>query len=116
MRFCHVIFGATFSQYLLTSVTKRHGDNYKSLDPEFSRKVKSCFYLNDFNTWVRIVESDILLYRNAKERFLDANFNIHKRLTNNGKLLNIIEYSKSLHKEENLVNYNDKVLGVTWND
>ena len=65
---------------------------------------------------MRIVDSDILLYRNRKERFLDANFNIHKRLTNNGKLLNIIEYSKSLNKEENLVNYNDKVLDVTCND
>lgn len=116
MRFYHVIFGATFSPYLLASIIKRHADNYKGLDPEFCHKVKSCFYLNDLNTWVRIVDSDILLYRNRKERFLDANFNIHKRLTNNGKLLNIIEYSKSLNKEENLVNYNDKVLDVTCND
>ena len=41
MRFCPVIFGATWSQYLLTCTIRRLGENCKSLDPEFYRKVKS---------------------------------------------------------------------------
>ena len=95
---------------------KRHGDNYKSLDPEFCRVVKSDFYVDDLNTGVRDDESGILLCRNTKERFLDANFNTRKWGTNNERLRNIIEYSENLNKEENLVNHTDKVLGITWND
>ena len=85
--------GATCSQYLLTPVIQRHGENYESLDPEFCRKVKSHFYVNDLNTKVRDVDRGILLYRNMKERFLDANFNIRKWYTKNERLRNIIEYS-----------------------
>ena len=43
MRFCRVIFGTTCSQYLLTSIIQRHGDNYESLDPETCCKIKSHF-------------------------------------------------------------------------
>ena len=59
---------------------------------------------------MRDVGSGILLYRNMKERFLDANFNIRKWSTNNERLQNIIEYIEHLYKEENLVNRTDKVL------
>ena len=69
MRFCRVIFGATCSQYLLTSIIQRHRGNYKSLNPEFCRKVKLHFYDDDLNTGVRDVDSGILLYRNMKESF-----------------------------------------------
>ena len=116
MRFCRVIFGATCSQYLPNSTIERHGENYKSVDPGFCRKVKSQFYVDDLNTGVGDVDSGILLYRNIKERFLDANFNIRKWRTHNERLRNIIEYSENLYEEENLVNHNDKVLGITWND
>ena len=116
MRFCHVIFGATCLQYLLTSIIQRHDDNNKSLDPEHCCNVKSHFYVGDLNIRVRDVESGILLYRNMKDRFLDANFKILKWRTNNGGLRTIIEYSEHLYKEENCVNHTDKVLGITWND
>ena len=116
MRFCRVNVGATCSQYLLTSTIQRHGDNYKSFDPEFCRIVKSHSYVDDVNTGVRDDDSRILLCRNMKERFLDANFNIRKWRTNNNRLRNIIEYSENLNKEENFVNHTDKVLGITWND
>ena len=59
---------------------------------------------------MRDVGSGILLYRNMKERFLDANFNIRKWSTNNERLQNIIEYIEHLYKEENLVSRTDKVL------
>ena len=116
MRFCRVIFEATCSQYLLTSTIQRHGKNYKSLDPEFCRKVKSHFYIDGLNTGVRHIDSGILLYRNMEERFLNVNFNIRTWRTNNERLRNIIEYSKTIYKEEDLVNHYDKVLGITWND
>ena len=53
----------------MTSTIQRHGDNYKSLDPEFCRIVKSHFYVDDLNNGVRYNESGILLCRNMKERF-----------------------------------------------
>ena len=96
MRFCRVIFGETCSQYLLISTIQRHGENYKSLDPEFCRKVKSHFYVDDLNTGARDVDSGILLYRNMKDRFLNVNFNIRKWRTKNESIRNIIEYSENL--------------------
>ena len=67
MRFCRVIFGATCSQYLLKLIIHRHGDKYKVLDPEFCRKVKAHFYVDDLNTGANDINSGILLYRNMKE-------------------------------------------------
>ena len=116
MRSCRVIFGATYSQYLLTSTIQRHGENYKSLDPEFCHKAKLHFYVDDLINGVRDVDGGILLYRNIKERLLDANFNIRKWRTNNERLRNIIEHSANLYKEENLTNHYDKLLSITWND
>ena len=54
-----------------------------------------------------------------KERFLDINFNLRKWRSNNEHLRCIIENSEKLFNNErnvNLVNHNDKVLGVVWND
>ena len=119
MRFCRVTFGANCSQYLLTSIIHRHGDKYKALDPEFCRKVKAHFYVDDLNTGTNNINSGNLLYRNMKERFLDINFNLRKWRTNDKKLRGIIENSEILFNNggnENLVNHTDKVLGVTWND
>ena len=101
---------------MLKCTVQRHGENYKILDSEFCRKVKSHFYVDDLNTGVRDIDYGTLLYRNMKERSLDANFNIRKWRINNGRLRNIIAYSENLYKEENLVNHSDKVLGITWND
>ena len=76
-----------------------------------SFKVKDHFYMNDLRTGVKDIDSDILLYRNMKERFLDVNFNLRKLRTNDNKLRNIIDNSVS-----KLVNHNEKVLGILWKD
>ena len=58
------------------------GDRYQTSDPEFARKVKTHFYVDDFSTGVKTTEEGITLYRNLKDRFKEASFNLRKCRTN----------------------------------
>ena len=49
-RFCRIMFGLTPSQYLLNATIRKHGEKYRKVDPEFARKVKKHFYVDDLNT------------------------------------------------------------------
>ena len=51
-RFCRVIFGATCSPYLLNAALGYHLDTFSELDPEFVRKMKDSFYVDDLATSV----------------------------------------------------------------
>ena len=51
-RFTKVIFGVTSSQFLLNGIVQSHGSKYEKIDPEFARKVKNHFYVDDLNTGV----------------------------------------------------------------
>ena len=77
-RFCRVIFGATCSQSLLTATVNNHGRKYERVDPEFARKVKDHFYVDDLNTGVKTSEEGLTLYKNMKSRFMEGNFNLRK--------------------------------------
>ena len=55
-RFTIVIFGVTSSQVLLNGIVQAHGSNYEKIDPEFARKVKNHFHVDDLNTGVYSTE------------------------------------------------------------
>ena len=86
LRFCHVIFGANCSQYLLNSVIRYHASQYKDIDQNFSEKVAKSFYVDDFNSTVHNVTEGEELYKKIKLRFLDASFNVRKWKTNSLEL------------------------------
>ena len=46
-RFTRVIFGVTSSQFLLNGTVQTHAKKYENIDPEFARKVKKDFYVDD---------------------------------------------------------------------
>ena len=48
------MFGGTSSQLLLNSTV--HAEKYETIDPEFARKTRKHFYVDDLTTGVHSVE------------------------------------------------------------
>ena len=75
-RFTRVNFGITSSQFLLSVIVQSHGSRYEKVDPEFARKVKNHFYVDDLNTGVHSTEEGFEFYMKMKGQFFKANFNV----------------------------------------
>ena len=85
-RFTRVFFGATCSQFLLSSTLQKIAERYDESDAEFARKVREHFYVDDLNTGVPTAEEGIEMYDKLKSRFSDANFNLRKWRTHDERL------------------------------
>ena len=88
-RFCRVIFGANYLQYLLNNVFRFLASNYKNVE-EFSEKVTKTFYVDDFNSTAKNISEGSEIYKKVKLRFLDASFNVRKWKTNSFDLQNCL--------------------------
>ena len=64
--FTRVIFGVTSSQFLLNGIVQSHGIKYEKIDPEFARKVKNHFYVDDLSTGVYSTEEGFDFYKKIK--------------------------------------------------
>ena len=109
-RFCRVIFGATCSQFLLNGTIRKHAEKFEEMDPEFARKVKSDFYVDDLTTGVSSTEEGVDLYKKVRIRFMEANFNVRKWRTNDLALRNLINDSEKDPSD------NEIVLGISWDN
>ena len=47
-RFCRVIFGVNASPFLLNATIRYHLKKYEECDPEFVRKLRDSFHVDDF--------------------------------------------------------------------
>ena len=108
--------------FLLSGIVQVHGSKHEKIDPEFERKFKNHFYVDDLSTGVYSTEESFDFYKKMKVRFLEANFNVRKWRTNDEedqcKLINLYEKNEGVNSgvEMNNVNSinNDKVLGLYW--
>ena len=94
-RFTRIIWGVTSSQFLLNGCVRKVGKKYEKVDPEFSRKVREHFYVDDLNTGTSSVENGLDLYKKFKLRFLEASFPLRKWRTNSQELREIINEKES---------------------
>ena len=108
---------------MLNSILQSHVSKYEKIDPEFARKVKNCFYVDDLNTGVYNAEESFDFDKKMKVRFLDANFNVRKWRTNYEdllKLINLNEKNKGANSgvEMNNINSvnNKNNLGLCWDN
>ena len=63
LRFCRVKFGISPAQYLLNVVIQKHGEKYEEEeDPQFAKKVKNDFSVDDLTTGVRFTKEGYELY------------------------------------------------------
>ena len=107
-----------------------HENKYENIDPEFARKVKRDFYVDDLNSGKQSTKKGFEFYKKVKSRFSEASFNIRKWGTNdpelrklihgyeNRKVVNIERHENSeVPKYVNILNSfnNEKVLGLYWN-
>ena len=77
-RFTRVVFGATCSQFLLNATVNNHIEKYVNIDPDFVKRVKDKFYVDDSSTGVNSVAEGIDLCKKLKElkvRFQEVQFN-----------------------------------------
>ena len=109
-RFARVPFGITPAQYLLNASVRKHGGRYEKVDPEFARKVRENFYVDDLNTGVKDVDQGLDVYKNMKIRFNDAQFNIRQWRSNSKELIDLMA------PEDVSDNVGAKVLGISWNE
>ena len=49
-RFTRVIFGVVSSQLPLNGTVQTHAKKYENIDPDFAKKVKKHFYVDDLNS------------------------------------------------------------------
>ena len=119
-RFTKVVFGLTSSQFLLNGTVQTHAKKYEEIDPEFTRKARKNFYVDDLNTGVFSTEEGFEVFKKMKERLKEANFNLRKWRTNDKDLQNLIfnyENKQGMHAEAIHTDINDeKVLGHYWNN
>ncbi|XP_066923450.1 uncharacterized protein [Clytia hemisphaerica] len=128
-RFTRIIWGVTSSQFLLNGCVRKVAKKYEQLDPEFSRKVRDHFYVDDLNTGTSSVENGLDLYKKFKLRFMEASFPLRKWRTNSQELReNINEKEEKEINKKNEINkkekveyknedlQNSKVLGIVWNE
>ena len=55
---------------------------YENIDPEFARKVKKHFYVEDLNSVAQSTKKGFEFYKNVKSRFSEGSFSIRKWRTN----------------------------------
>ena len=127
-RFTRVIFGAAPSQFLLNGYVRKHVSSFEKLDPEFVRKIRKGFYVDDLCTGVNNVSDGFDLYKKIKLRFDSAHFNVRKWKTNSFDLMELINGSENgsnikceeKNNEKKIIENihtikNEKVLGIEWN-
>ena len=82
--------------FLLSGIVQVHGSKHEKIDPEFERKFKNHFYVDDLSTGVYGTEESFDFYKKMKVRFLEANFNVRKWRANNEELCKSINlYEKN---------------------
>ena len=68
-----------------------HANKYENIDPEFARKVKKHFYVDDLNSGAQSAKEGFEFYKKVKSRFSEASFNIRKWRTNDPELRKLIQ-------------------------
>ena len=63
---------------MLNGIEQFHGSKYEKIDPEFARKFKNHFYVDDHDTGLDRTEEGFDFYKKMKVWFLEANFNVKK--------------------------------------
>ena len=93
-RFCRVVFGVNCSPFLLNATLQYHLDSLESKDPEFVRKLKDSFYVDDLVSGQQTSDKAFLLYEQASEGLTQGGFRLRKWLSNSKELLKRIEQSE----------------------
>ncbi|XP_065675638.1 uncharacterized protein LOC136091853 [Hydra vulgaris] len=107
-RLCRVLFGVTFSPFLLSATLISHAERYLSSDPIFLCRLNS-IHVDDLSFCSDTLIEYFKFYEKCRSRLGEAGFNLRKFESNSVELDKLIN-------ETNFLSQNiTKVLGLTWN-
>ena len=129
-RFCRVVFGVNSSPFLLNATLQHHLDTFENEDPEFVRKIKESFYVDDLVSGDETSEKTFKLYEKAKEGLASGGFRLRKWMSNSKALIDRIDLCEEgkVEKEKGVDDQtyakavlggkedlrSEKVLGQEW--
>ena len=96
--FAAFFFGVNCSPFLLNATLRPHLDSYAHNNPEFVKKLKDSFYVDNLISGEQSEEKTIELYRDAKQTLLTGGFRLRKWLTNSATVRKAIEMHESQDK------------------
>ena len=98
--FSRVVFGMTYSPFVLNAVLHHHIEWFKTIDPEFACKLVKVFYVDDLVLVCRTPFEAIDLFEKAKDRMQQGGFRLSKWKSNDAMVLSKINERESLNEEE----------------
>ena len=93
-RFARVIFGVTFSPFLLNEAIKKHVKN-QEFDIDFVNKIFNCFDVDDFKCGQSNFYKTLDIFKKLKLIFLDRHSHLREWRTNDLKLRKVISENTS---------------------
>eukprot|EP00112_Aurelia_sp_Birch-Aquarium-sp1_P014174 Seg3041.3 transcript_id=Seg3041.3/GoldUCD/mRNA.D3Y31 product="hypothetical protein" protein_id=Seg3041.3/GoldUCD/D3Y31 len=137
-RFTTVVFGVSWSPFLLNATLRRHIESYSENYPEVCKRLVNSLYVDDVNTGGYSVEEVMDLFRVSKQMMGEGGFNLRKWLSNSKEVMSrinslqndgeagipnetsVAEEDESFAKTALNVNETSegervKVLGLNWN-
>ena len=93
-RFCRVVFSVNCSPFLLNATLQHHLDSFVKIYPQFVRKMKDSFYVDDLVAGEQTDDQALLLYESANKRLAEGRFKFRKWLSNSEALLEKINLAK----------------------
>ena len=108
IRFCVVLFGLNCAPFLLNATIRYHLNKYISKYPEQIQKMIRSFYVDDFAGGCDSSTEAYELFRLLEDIMREGGFPVHKFLTNDKNLRNLVD--KRLDESTN----ETKVLGIIW--
>ena len=109
-----VIFGASPSPYTLRATTERHLEQYKGEYTDTINTLKRDTYVDDIQGGIDSIESLRRFKVEATQIMAEAGFMLHK-WHSNVRALELDEVHEELKEMLVKVNYNTKILGISWN-
>ena len=109
-RFTRVMFGLNCSPFLLNGTLRHHLMKYTETHRDEILKIIRSLYVDDFTGGTKTTEEGASLYRLLVETLREGGFPVHKFLTNDTELQNLINGDSGTTQKEVV-----KVLGMMWN-
>ena len=126
LRFARVVFGVSFSPFLLNATLQHHVEKYRISHPELMNILTESTYVDDVIFGANTEAEAYELYRSSKEIMSHGQFNLRKLVTNTLSLQSSINAqenelsktsplgSESAGAETIYRGSQQKVLGVSW--
>ena len=86
LRFTRVVFGVSFSPFLLNATLRHHLDKYESSHPDPIKQLRQSLYVDDLACGAPDEEQAYVMLVSAKKILRNAGFNLRKFHSSSGAL------------------------------